>query len=140
MRVLMRKISLVPQARALLELLDDVRVRVEHALAAEQLDGIQKMPGGADGRENLEAVLLARVEVVGAMAGRRVDDTGARFERHIGAEHAERIAIKKRMAEPDELQLLAFIFATILSKLRPVASATFGASASATITARPSMS
>ena len=56
----------------------DVRVRVEHPLAAEQLHGVEEVAGRADRRVDLEAVLHAGVEVVGAVAGRRVHRAGAR--------------------------------------------------------------
>ena len=45
---------------AFLERRLDVRVGVEHALAAEQLDRVEEMPRRADRRVDLQAVLHAR--------------------------------------------------------------------------------
>ena len=62
-------------------------------------------------------------------------------ERDVLAEHADRIAVVQRMAEADALELLA-----LHPRDRPIErrgrrpAATAGASASATITARPSTS
>jgi hypothetical protein len=79
----------VPQACALLELLDNIRVCIEHPLAAEEVDGVEEMSRGTNGREHLEAVLLAGVEVVGAMSRRRVHHSGAGFESDVSAEDAQ---------------------------------------------------
>ena len=107
MRVLMRKDLAVPEARALLERLLHVGVRVEHPLSAEQLHRVEEMSARADRRVDLEAVLDAGQEVVGAVAGRGVHGARARVERHVVAEDAHRIALVQRMAEADALQLLA---------------------------------
>ena len=77
----------------------DLRVGVEDALAAEQLHGVEEVAARADGRVDLEAVPLAGQEVVGAVAGRGVDDTRALLERDVIAEHANRVAVVERMAE-----------------------------------------
>ena len=55
-----------------------LRVGVEHALAAEQLDRVEEVPARADRRVDLEPVLHAGVEVVGAVAGRGVHGARAR--------------------------------------------------------------
>ena len=83
----------------------DVRVRVEDPLAAEQADGVEKMPARTDRRVNLQPVLHAGVEVVGAVTGRRVHRAGAGIERDVVAEHRHRIAVVKRMTEPEALEL-----------------------------------
>ena len=62
-------------------------------MTAEELHRVEKMSRGADRRENLQPVLLARIEVVGAMSRRGVHGAGAGFERDIGAEHTQRIAV-----------------------------------------------
>ena len=48
-RVLVRERLAVPEPAALLQRLLDVRVGVEHALAAEQLDGVEECPPGPTG-------------------------------------------------------------------------------------------
>ena len=63
----------MPEPAALLQRFLDVRVRVEHALAAEQLDRVEEVAARADRRVDLEPVLHAGVEVVAAVAGRGVD-------------------------------------------------------------------
>ena len=106
-RILVRERLAVPQPAALLQRLVHLRVGVEHALAAEQLHGVEEMPGRSDRRVDLEAVLHAGVEVVRAVPGRRVHGAGARFERHVLAEHAERRARVERVLEADVLELRA---------------------------------
>ena len=106
-RVLMRERLAMPEASALLQRLVDLRVRVEHALPAEELHRVEKMSGRTDRRVDLEAVLHPGVEVVGAVARRRVHRAGARVERDVVAEHAERRPRVERMLEADVLQLLA---------------------------------
>ena len=49
----------------------DVRVGVEHALAAEQLDVSEEVPARSDRRVDLQAVLHAGLEVVAAVARAR---------------------------------------------------------------------
>ncbi len=107
MRVLMRERFPMPQASALRERLDDLRVGIEHALAAEQLHGFEEVPGRSDRRVDLESVLHAGVEVVGAVTRRSVDGPGARVERDVVTEHAERRPRVERMLEADVFQLLA---------------------------------
>src|SRR5262249_22583115 len=67
----------VPEALAFAQCLLDARVRVEHALTAEKLDGLKKVSTRSDRRVNLEAVLDTRVEVIAAVSRSRVDCTGA---------------------------------------------------------------
>ena len=67
----------VPEASALLERFLDVGVRVEDALPAEQLDVLEEVAAGPDGRVDLEAVLHAGLEVVAAVPGRGMDRAGA---------------------------------------------------------------
>ena len=67
----------VPQPPAFLERLLDLRVRVEHALPAEELDRVEEVAARADRRVDLEAVLHAGLEVVAAVAGRGVHGAGA---------------------------------------------------------------
>src|SRR4029079_9755976 len=54
----------VPEASALFEGCLHVRVRVEDALPAKQLDVLEEVTSGPDGRVDLEPVLDAGLEVV----------------------------------------------------------------------------
>ena len=140
-RIGVRERLAVPQLAALLQRRLDVRVRVEHALAAEQLHRVEEVSGRPDRRVDLQAVPHAGVEVVGAVARRGVHGAGAGLERHVVAEHAERRRARRadagsgcaRAPRPSSAR------AARRTSCRPAA-ATFGASASATITARPSTS
>ena len=131
-------VSAVPEPAALVQRLLDVRVGVEHALAAEQLDGVEEVPARTDRRVDVEAVLHAGQEVVGAMAGRGVDGARALLERDVVGEHADRIALVERMPEPDALELLA-LHPRERAIERPAdrLGRRVSASPSATITARP---
>ncbi len=106
-RVLMRERLAMPEPAAFLQRLFDLRVRVEHTLAAEELDVLVEVPARSDRRVDLEAVAQARVEVVRAVAGRRVNRASARVERDVLAEHADGIALIKRMAEADAFEVRA---------------------------------
>ena len=140
-RILVRERLAVPQPAALLERLLDLRVGVEDALAAEELDGVEKMPGRPDRRVDLEAVLHAGVEVVGAMSRRRVHRARARVERHVVAEHAERVARRRADAGSGCARARRPSSARPARRRRGRPPAPpLGASASATITARPSTS
>ena len=140
-RVLVRERLAMPEPAALLQRLLDLRVRVEHALPPNSSTVSRKCPRRSDRRVDLEPVLHAGVEVVGAVAGRRVHRAGAGVERHVVAEHAERVARVERMPEADALELRRPSSARPARRTCvPTAAATFGASASATITARPSTS
>ena len=68
-RVLVRERLPVPEPAALVQRLLDLRVGVEHALAAEQLHRVEEVAAGSDRRVDLEAVLHAGQEVVRAVAG-----------------------------------------------------------------------
>ncbi len=106
-RVLVRERRAVPQPAPLLERLLDVGVRVEHALAGKQADRVVEMPARPDRRVDVEAVLEPRVEVVGAVAGSGVHGPGARVERHVAGQHADRIAVVQRVPESDAFELRA---------------------------------
>src|SRR5215471_8255290 len=97
----------VPQTASLFERLFDIWIRVEHALAAEQLDVFVEVARRSDRRVNLEAVFHAGVEVVRAMPGCRMDRTGAGIERDVVAEHADGITLIQRMPETNALELRA---------------------------------
>src|SRR4029453_14875182 len=71
-RIRMLECLTVPEPLALVERFLDSRVRVEDALPAEELDGLQEVAAWTDGRVDLEPVLHAGVEVVAAMTGSRV--------------------------------------------------------------------
>ncbi len=106
-RVLMLEILAIPEAAALLERRFDLRIRVPHLQAGEELDRFVVMAAGVERRVDLEAVTHAGLVVVGAVAGRGVDGAGAGIERHVVAEHAERIAFVERMTEHQPLHRLA---------------------------------
>ena len=111
-------------------------------MPAEQLDGVEEVPAGSDRRVDLEAVLHAGVEVVGAVAGRGVHRAGAGFERDVVAEHAERVARRRAdagSAMPLERRALHPRERRVERRARRPGRP-LGASASATITARPSTS
>ena len=99
MRVLVRERVVVPQASAVVEGLDDGGVRLEHLLAREQAHIVGESAVGSDRRVDLQAVLAAGQEVVGAMAGRGVHGPGALLERHVIAQHAERVAVVQAVRE-----------------------------------------
>ena len=103
----MRERLAMPQPAALLQRRFDVRVRVEHPLSGEHVDGVEEVAARADRRVDVEAVAHARVEVVRAVPRRRVHRAGAGLERHVIAEHAERGARVERVHEADPLHLLA---------------------------------
>src|SRR4051794_11907782 len=104
----MRERFAVPQSRALVERLRHIRVRVEDALATEELDRIEKMSRGSDRSIDLESVFHAGLEVVGAVAWSCVHRAGAGVERNVRAEHTERHARVERMLELDLFHQLAF--------------------------------
>src|SRR6187402_1062136 len=97
----------MPQPGPLLQFHFDGRIRIENALPAKQIDGVEEMAGWTDGGQNFETVLLPRIEVVGPMSWRRVHDACSRFERDVRAQHSERISMKERMPEADVLELAA---------------------------------
>ena len=106
-RVLVRERGAMPQAAALLEGFLDIRVRVEHALARKQADRIVEMPAGPHRRVDIEAVLEPRGEVVGSVARSGVHCARPGVERHVAGQHADRIAVVERVAEPDAFELRA---------------------------------
>jgi hypothetical protein len=60
----MRERVAMPQAMALAQRVLDVRIRIEHALPAEQLDRVEKVSARPDRGVNIEAVLDPGEEVV----------------------------------------------------------------------------
>ena len=85
----MRERLAMPQAAAFFQRRFDVGVRVEHALAAEQLDVLVEMTAGSDRRVDLEAVPDTGIEIVGAVARSRMHGAGAGLERDVLAEDAD---------------------------------------------------
>ena len=59
-RILMRERLAVPQPAASFSASAIFGIRVEHPLAAEELHGVEEMPGRTDRRVDLQAVLHAR--------------------------------------------------------------------------------
>ena len=101
----------------------------------------RKWPAGPDRRVDLEPVFHARQEVVAAVPGRGVHRARALLERDVVGQHAERIAGVERMPEAELLELRPLH----LRERRAESPAdrlatTLAASASATMTARPSTS
>ena len=120
--------------------LDD-RVGLEHLEAGHKTDIGKKPAVAADGRVELEAVPHAGGEVVGAMARRRVDGARALFERDVGRQHAQRLALVERVDEREPLHDRAGERRDLASpNARPVAPLTASARPSATTMARPSTS
>ncbi len=77
------------QPAAFLERLFDTGVGIEHTLPREELDALEEMAAGSDRSVDLEPVLLAGREVVGAMSGRCVHRAGARVQRHVVGQHGD---------------------------------------------------
>ena len=69
-----------------------VRVGFPHLLAGKQLHRVVIVAAGVERGVDVEPVLHARAVVVGAVPGRRVHRAGAGLERHVVAEHGQRIA------------------------------------------------
>jgi len=111
-------------------------VRVEHAEAAECLDGLEEVSTGADRGVDVEPVRHAGPVVVGAVAGRRVDGAGSLVERDVGGQHAHRLPVVQGMAEPDPSSCRPGNRATGAPNGRPTSADTRAASPSATITTR----
>ena len=89
----------VPEPAARGERLFDLRVRVENPLTSEELHRVEKVACRADGRVDVEPVLHAREEVIGAVTRGCVDRAGALLEGHIVAEHGQRVALVERVPE-----------------------------------------
>jgi hypothetical protein len=104
----MRERRAVPEAAALFERLLDVRVGIEDALAAKQTDGVVEVSARSDRRVDLEAVFETGEEIVRAVSRRRVDRARAGVEGDVLGEHTNRVALVKRMAEADPVELRAF--------------------------------
>ena len=79
----------MPEPSACLEGLFDERVGIEDALAAEQLDRFEEVAGRVDRRVDVQAVLGARQEVVGAVSRRGMHRAGSLLERHVLGQHAD---------------------------------------------------
>ena len=58
-RVLMGDIGAMPQPGAFFQFSFNRGIRVEDALPAKQVDGVEEMAGGADGRQRVETVFSA---------------------------------------------------------------------------------
>ena len=115
--------------------------RRTRACPANRLDRVEEVAARPDRRVDLEAVLHAGQEVVGAVARRGVHRAGALLERDVVGQHADRIAVVERMPERRCLRAARPSSARpaierAADRLRPRARA----SPSATITARPSTS
>ena len=103
------------QGAILLEHGDDDRVGLPDGLALEGRRRSQVPRGrvdvdaaaGVDARGRVEAILLAGVEVVGAMRGRGVHCAGAGVGGNVGGQHAQDAAVEERMLEGGALELAA---------------------------------
>jgi hypothetical protein len=102
-RVLERRA--MPEARALVQRLFDARVRVEHALAAEEFHVLKEVTARPDRRVDVQPVLHAGREVVAAMARRRVHRARPLLERDVVGEHRDRMARIQGVLEPQPLEL-----------------------------------
>src|SRR5262249_45726546 len=94
----------MPETPACAQRLFDLRVGVEDPHAAEQLNAVEKVSGRSDWRVHLEAVLLARPEIVGPVSRSRMHDAGAGLERHVVREDTERLAVVERMLESNAFE------------------------------------
>ena len=95
------------QHAAALEQLDDRRVGLEDLLAFVFRQAVAQDAGVIDIAAQADAVLHARIKVVGAVRGSGVDRAGAGVHGHIIAEHAEHFAIEEGMGKCRILQLRA---------------------------------
>ena len=91
-------VSREEQRPALAQQLDDLRIRFEHVQAGPQRNVGRELAAMIDRRVGLEAVALAGVEVVGAVAGRGVHEARARFERDVVAEDEDAFARQEGVA------------------------------------------
>src|SRR5215208_2844441 len=98
----------MPQPAAFVQRLLDVRVRIEDALAAKQLYGVEKVPAGPDWRVNVETVFLAGQEIVRAMTRRGVYGARSLFQGDVISQHRDRVALVQRMSEVQALENHAF--------------------------------
>ena len=89
----------VPQAAALRERRLDLRVGVVHLEAGEELHRVDEVAARVERGVDLQAVAHARVVVVRTVTRRRVHRARARLERHVVAQHAQRVARVQRVAE-----------------------------------------
>src|SRR5215813_8179347 len=105
MWILMDERLAMPQPAARLERFFDLRIGIEDTHPAKQLDIVEKMSRRADWRVDVETVPHAGVEVVGAVAWRRMNRSRAGIERHVLAQHAQGFPRVKRMLEPDAFQV-----------------------------------
>ena len=94
------------QPPALAQRLDDLRVRIEHRESLEERRARDEAAVVADRVVDRQAVVLADLEVVRAVAGRGVHGAGAGFERHVIAEDDGHFALVERMLEPQALERL----------------------------------
>ena len=104
-RIAVREFAFAHEHAALLQQLDDDRVRFENRLALVFRQAFDESAVVILRRVGFEAVFLAGAKVVGAMAGRGVHDSAALIERDVLGEHAGHCEIEKRM-----LELRAFEF------------------------------
>ena len=108
--IAVQQLARVQQVPALLQHLDDFRIRVPDMELAEQRQRRGEFSIVADRIQDLVvglSVALARVEVVDAVRGRRMHEAGARLECHILAQVNRRGAIVERVLEADEFQRTA---------------------------------
>ncbi len=107
-RIAVRKRCVMKEGADLLQLLDDLGVGIEDALALPFGHVGRKAPLGIDGAVRIEAGLLTGVEVVRAVPRGRVHATRAVGQRHVFRENDRPLAIDKRMPILSTGKLLAF--------------------------------
>ena len=112
-RIAVREFSFADEHAALLQQLDDDRIRLEYGLALVFGQAFDEAAFVILRRVGFEAVFLAGAEVVRAMARRGVDDAAALIERDVIGQHAGHAHIEKRM-----LKLGAFEFAALPRAVR----------------------
>ena len=105
-RIAVRQFALADQHAALLQQFDDDRIRLEDGLAFVFGQAFDEAAFVVLRRVGFEAIFLAGAKVVGAMAGRGVNDAAALVERDVIGEHAGHAHIEKRMLEFERLRIL----------------------------------
>ena len=91
-------VSLCTSAPRLAQVLDDLRVGLEHVHAGPERHVGGELAAMVDGRVDVEAVAPAGREVVRAVAGRGVHEARAGVERDVVAEDEDALALEEGMA------------------------------------------
>ncbi len=107
MRVRVRERLGREQAPGGTQVLDDTRIGIEDAHAAELCDLGKEAARVVDGRVDVEVIAASDVVILLAMTGRGVHQAGAGLERHVLAENEQRIAIDPWMPRVRAFEIAA---------------------------------